>query len=159
MYIQPQFIDTLKSIWRHQNHLKCFWEEMMTAAITDRWHLHSWGQAAQIRQFVHCCYNHCCCSASWGVLLETEIIKMFQTHIIHLQFSSSLFWCAFYLHCEHDDLSHFLLLSVGKSEPTMRTWRDFDFCWTQKVISFKSKGSLLILRLQSHPGYATQGLY
>lgn len=28
----------------------------------------------------------------------------------------------------------------------MATLRNFDFCCTQKIISFKSKGSLLILR-------------
>lgn len=41
--------------------------------------------------------------------------------------------------------------SLGKNrEPTMATLRDFDFRWTQKIISFKSKGSLLILRPQPH---------
>lgn len=42
------------------------------------------GQDGPIRQSVHCCYNCCHHSASLGVLLKTEIIKMLKTCIMHL---------------------------------------------------------------------------
>lgn len=48
-----------------------------------------------------------------------------------------------------------LSLSGEESEPAMATLRDFDFCWTQKIISFKSKGPLLILSPHRHMPHAT----
>lgn len=160
MYIQQRFIETFKNIWRHPFQLLKILLGGNNHPRGPGWvalpYFLGGGGGVTRSDSVPAIVTVTATSALCGgfVQFKAEIIKMFRSHMIHLPPSSSVLRRAFSLPCKHDDLSP-PSLSGEESEPAMATLRDFDFCWTQKIISFKSKGSLLILRPHSLMLHAT----
>lgn len=152
MYIQQQFIETFIRLWRHPfNCFKCFWEGTFAPELPSGSQVHYGGPDGPIAWSAFCCCKHCSCSSSLGLLIETEIIKIFKAHYPSLGWFKSLLTCILFLLQAQWFITPFPIL-WGKIRANNGNFeRYLTFCWTQKIISFKCKGSLLILRPHSHP--------
>lgn len=116
MYIQQQFIDTFKNIWRHPFQ----WLKILGGRSTPTLEFLGGSsyflgggmtRSGGMSLVVTITVPSILCVCVWGgAQFTAEIIKMFRAHMIHLPPSSSVLWRAFYLPCKHSDLSPSLTL-------------------------------------------------